>query len=152
MILFSNYGKIYNKYIELKSSPNYKNNTLYLFKSGIFFIFIDNDAKIIANLLNLKLSNLTDSVLKCGFPCNSLQKYMNLLKNTPYRIEIISNDTSTKQVLDINQYNYGEKIQCIINEIINLDIDSLSISEAYAYLHNIQEKFQTLYSTYLKYK
>ena len=152
MILFSNYGKIYNKYIELKSSPNYKNNTLYLFKSGIFFIFIDNDAKIIANLLNLKLSNLTDSVLKCGFPCNSLQKYMNLLKNTPYRIEIISNDTSTKQVLDINQYNYGEKIQCIINEIINLDIDSLSISEAYAYLHNIQEKFQTLYSTYLKHK
>ncbi len=145
-------SKIYNKYIELKSSPNYKNNTLYLFKSGIFFIFIDNDAKIIANLLNLKLSNLTDSVLKCGFPCNSLQKYMNLLKNTPYRIEIISNDASTKQVLDINQYNYGEKIQCIINEIINLDIDSLSISEAYAYLHNIQEKFQTLYSTYLKYK
>ena len=54
-------SKIYEKYLKLKSSSNYEKNTLYLFKSGIFFIFIDNDAKLASNLLNLKLVKLNDA-------------------------------------------------------------------------------------------
>ena len=66
-------SKIYDKYIELKTSPNYQENTLYLFKSGLFFIFIDKDAQIVSNILNLKLSHLNETILKCGFPVQALK-------------------------------------------------------------------------------
>ena len=81
-------SKLYDKYRKLKTSENHTPNTLYLFKTGLFFIFIDEDAKIISELLNLKLCNLNETIVKCGFPCNSLQKYLNLLKSTPYNISI----------------------------------------------------------------
>lgn len=64
-------SKLYNQYVILKvNNPN----KFFLFKSGIFFIFLDEDAKIMSKVLNLKLSNLNADILKCGFPENSLDK------------------------------------------------------------------------------
>lgn len=51
-------SKIYDKYLELKSSSDCVSNTLYLFRTGLFYIFIDNDARLVSNLFNLKLGNL----------------------------------------------------------------------------------------------
>lgn len=59
-------SKLYEKYKSLKSENNDK---LYLFKSGIFYIFLDEDAKKMSNFLNLKLTNLNESICKCRFPC-----------------------------------------------------------------------------------
>ena len=53
-------SKLYNKYLELKSKDD---TYLYLFKSGMFYIFLDEDAKIVSEKLNLKLTNFNDSVL-----------------------------------------------------------------------------------------
>ena len=136
-------SKIYNKYIELKSSPNYQENTLYLFKSGLFFIFIDKDAQIISNHLNLKLGQLNDTIVKCGFPINSLQKYLNILKSTPYNIEIVSFETDKPQTS--NNYVYNENIKTIIDEILQINVDTLSISQAYDFLYDIQNKLHIVY-------
>ncbi|MGN1269592.1 MAG: hypothetical protein ACI4UU_01815 [Clostridia bacterium] len=131
-------SKIYKKYQELKSSSNYKPNTFYLFKVGLFFIFIDNDAKVMSNYLNLKLGNLNETIVKCGFPINSLQKYLNLLKDTPYNIEIVSleNDGS----LTSNDYIHNEDLKCIVDKILKTNINDLSISQAYEFLYTIQQK------------
>ncbi len=57
-------SKFYDKYKELKqNSPN----TLFLFKAGIFLLFIAEDAKIASSLLSLKLGNLNSEVVKCRF-------------------------------------------------------------------------------------
>lgn len=136
-------SKIYNKYIALKSNPNYKENTLYLFKSGLFFIFIDKDAQIISPYLNLKLSQLNDTIVKCGFPINSLQKYLNLLKSTPYHIEIVSLEND--KPITTNHYMCTENIKIIIDEILQTNIDSLSISQAYDFLSDIQKKLRLFY-------
>jgi hypothetical protein len=48
------YKMIYNKYIDLKNKDN---KLLYLFEVGNFFIFIDEDAKKVSELTNLKLTN-----------------------------------------------------------------------------------------------
>ena len=87
-------SKIYQKYLSLKNSKNYTSHTMYLFKSGIFFIFIDEDAKIMSQILGLKLGKLNEEIVKCGFPIHSLEKYMQLLSSTPYHIEIVSTDSS----------------------------------------------------------
>lgn len=139
-------SKIYNKYIELKSEPNYQENTLYLFKSGLFFIFIDKDAQIISPILNLKLGMLNDSIVKCGFPIQSLQKYLGIIKNTPYHIEIVSFENETP--ISTNQYLYHENIKTIIDEILNTNVDSLSISQAYDFLYDIQNKLSTISKEY----
>lgn len=132
-------SKIYDKYKILKTSNNYNSNTLYLFKAGLFFIFIDEDAKIVSNLLNLKLGNLNDTIVKCGFPCNSLQKYLTLLKNTPYNVEIVSSD-SLESPINSSNYLTNKQIEVIANEIINLKIDDLSISQAYDFLYRVQQE------------
>lgn len=141
-------SKIYNKYIELKSESNYQENTLYLFKSGLFFIFIDKDAQIISPILNLKLGMLNDTIVKCGFPVQSLQKYLNLMKNTPYHIEIVSFENKTP--ISTNQYLYYENMKAIIDEILHTNVDTLSISQAFDFLYNIQSKLSALSKEYLE--
>lgn len=132
-------SKIYDKYKILKTSNNYNSNTLYLFKAGLFFIFIDEDAKIVSNLLNLKLGNLNDTIVKCGFPCNSLQKYLTLLKNTQYNVEIVSLDTQDSPMTS-NNYLTNSQLKIIAEEILNLKIDDLSISQAYDFLYKVQQE------------
>lgn len=139
-------SKIYNKYIELKSEANAQENTLYLFKSGLFFIFIDKDAQIIAPILNLKLGMLNDTIVKCGFPVKSLQKYLGMIKNTPYHIEIISFENETP--ISSNQYLYHQNIQELIDDILHIKVDDLSISQAYDFLYNIQNKLFALSKEY----
>ncbi len=70
-------SKIYEKYLKLKLKDKDK---IYLFKSGIFYIAIDNDAKILNNKYNLKLSLLNNSVVKCGFPVSTISKYEDMFK------------------------------------------------------------------------
>lgn len=80
-------SKLFNKYLELKHTQD--EETYYLFKSGIFYIFISDDAKYMSNLLNLKLVNLNEDVVKCGFPSNNLTKYLNILSENNINFKII---------------------------------------------------------------
>ena len=76
-------SKLFDVYKRLKKEDS---ETLYLFKSGIFYIFLDEDAKTINKFYNLKLTYLNAEIVKCGFPLNSLQKYLYLFNNFPYKI------------------------------------------------------------------
>ena len=68
-------SKLYQTYAALKMQDS---SQLYLFKSGIFYIFLDEDAKLISTKFNLKLTNLNSIVVKCGFPTSQIEKYTNL--------------------------------------------------------------------------
>lgn len=135
-------SKLFKKYQQLKSSSNYKSNTFFLFKTGLFFIFIDNDAKIMSNCLNLKLSKLNENIVKCGFPVSSLQKYLNLLKNTSYNIEIVSLEDNCP--LTSQDYIHNENLKNIINEILEINVDNISVSEIYHFLSTVQEKLHKI--------
>ena len=71
-------SKIYNKFKELK---NENNDKIYLLKSGIFYIALNEDAEKVSKLFNFKITNLNGTVIKCGFPEKQLEKYTNLLSN-----------------------------------------------------------------------
>lgn len=119
-------SKLYEQYLLLKKQDNSK---LYLFKSGIFYIFLDDDAKLISSILNLKLTNLNEKVLKCGFPVNNLNKYINLINSSGYKVNII--DSNNKEVYQSNDYILNEDIKNFIKNISTIDTNLLSISEAY---------------------
>ncbi len=71
-------SKLFDKYTELKRNNPSK---YYLFKGGIFYIFIDQDAIHMSPILNLKLTHLNEKILKCGFPINNIDKYSSIFKS-----------------------------------------------------------------------
>lgn len=128
-------SKLYNTYLGLKKEDK---DTLYLFKSGIFYIFLDDDAKLISDILQLKLTNFSPTILKCGFPANSIDKYMNLLKYTNYNIKIINSNENTQYTP--NEFKNNLKSNDLIKKLSEINIDSLSISEVYSILENFQNE------------
>ena len=128
-------SKLYENYLLLKKQDNSK---LYLFKSGIFYLFLDDDAKIVSPILNLRLTNLNEKVLKCGFPVNNLNKYINLITSNGYEVNII--DSNNKEVYKSNDYISNENIKNFIKSISKIDTNLLSISEAYEKLDHISLK------------
>ena len=78
-------SKLYQTYAALKMQDS---SQLYLFKSGIFYIFLDEDAKFISSKFNLKLTSLNSMIVKCGFPTSQIEKYTNLfnIANISFKI------------------------------------------------------------------
>ena len=50
-----NMSKLYSEYIKRKKIDDSK---YYLFKSGVFYIFLSDDAKNISNITSLSITNL----------------------------------------------------------------------------------------------
>ena len=131
-------SKLYKKYISLKiENPN----KIYLFKVGIFYIFLDDDARLMSTILKLKLTKLNSVIFKCGFPVNSSEKYFNLLKKYNYDICIVDEN----DIYDtINSYKNNNELKKIALKIVSVDINSLSISDAFELLSELQKSFNIL--------
>ena len=135
-------SKLYNQYVFLKmNNPN----KYFLFKSGIFYIFLDEDAKLMSKILDLKLGALNLDIVKCGFPEQSLDKYMHILNNYNYDVEIVNIQKSS--VMNYKNYVDNSKLMNIINDFLNTDINSLSISESYDLLQKLQNNICKLKET-----
>ena len=130
-----NLCKLYNTYLELKKQDE---EIIYLFKSGIFFIALDNDAYTLSKIFNFKLTNLTDTVVKCGFPCSSFNKYSKLFILHHLKIKIIELDN--KVIYQFKDYVLNIKITELLNDIKSIDINTLSIQEAYQFIENLKNK------------
>ncbi len=131
-------SKLYNTYISLKTNEKNTENTLYLFKSGIFFICIDEDAKKASKILNLKLTNLNQDIVKCGFPIKSLEKYSNLLNLSNYSFKII--DSTLNESYTVGNYSKNTDIRKLLLDISNIDTNTISIKEAYSFIDKIKYK------------
>lgn len=132
-------SKLYNKYLELRAKNN-DYSTLYLFKSGIFYIFLDKDAKIISSIVNLKLTNLNNTVVKCGFPTSHIDKYLSQIKYAGYNVTIIDNNIETKS----SDYILNKELKDFIVNFLSRDIDHLSITEAYELLYETRKIFNKI--------
>lgn len=127
-------SKLYNSYLELKEKDS---NFIYLFKNGVFFIALDEDAIKLSNIFSFKLSNFTPSVVKCGFPCSSFEKYSKLFSACNLNIKIIGPAQSTSYL--ITDYAQNENITKLLNSIKLLDVNNLSVKEAYNFLEELQK-------------
>ena len=122
-------SKLYSKYLELKKNNP---NTIYLFKSGIFLLAIDEDATKLSDELNLKVTNLSPDVLKCGFPVSRQEHYFRVLEAKHISFTII--DDTYGVVENYSDYMNNVKLKKIIDEIININFDNITFKEAYEIL------------------
>ena len=97
-------SKLYVEYLKLKSENTDK---LYLFKSGIFYIAIEDDAKKLSELFNFKLTNLNNTVMKCGFPQKRLEFYIDKLNSLNILFEIV--DLNYSKVDNYSDYLNNNK-------------------------------------------
>ncbi len=132
-------SKLYEKYLSLKKQDY---STLYLFKSGIFYLFLDEDAKKMSTYLNLKLTNLNEKIVKCGFPVNTLEKYSTLLKDNGYSVKIVNRQD--EQLHSVSNYILNSDVKNFIQKLSNIDSEHLSIREAYLLLDDIKKQAQSL--------
>ena len=119
-------SKLYLEYLKRKKENNDK---YYLFRTGLFYIFIDEDARNISKITPLSITNLSNDIVKCGFPSNSLEKYLNIFKNLGLDVDIINEIKK-----DTNE-NISKKI---IKRIKNLDIDTLTPVKAINILNELK--------------
>lgn len=126
-------GKLYTKYKSLKEKDS---SMLYLFKSGIFYIGLDEDAKKLNETLGLKLTNFDGNTVKCGFPSNSLETYLTKLQDSNINFRLIDNSFDT--IESPEAYLNSMNIKKIIETLKNIDMDSTSPKEAYDVLYKLK--------------
>ena len=115
-------SKIYEKYIELKTQDKEK---VYLIKSGMFYIAVDEDAKLLSDKIYLKLTNLTKNIKKVGFPVNNIEEYKKRLEYFNIKYQIVEIETKT----------YSK----IINEIRCVDILNTTQEELKNFIIKLKE-------------
>lgn len=133
-------SKLYLKYSNLKQKDP---NKLYLFKNGIFYITLSEDAKILSNLFNLKLTNLNENILKCGFPTHRLEYYLKLLEENQISFEII--DENYEKIENYQDYLNNLNLKAITDKILSIDFDNITYKQAYEILQEIHAQIQDLY-------
>ena len=119
-------SKLYLEYLKRKKEDS---NKYYLFKSGMFYIFIDEDAKKVSKITPLNITNLNNDIVKCGFPSNSLEKYLEVFKNLGLNIEIV-NELTKEQV----ENNHSK----VINKIKKLKIENITPLKALIILNELK--------------
>ncbi len=129
-------SKLYDKYLELKKENDDK---LYLFKSGLFYVFLEDDALKISRITTLKCTQLTPKVVKCGFPQNSLERYLEIFKELNLEVEVIQLEETEKKKLS-TKIRSG-KIKSI-NELKSLDLNAITPIRALELLYTIKKEVE----------
>ena len=72
-------SKLLIQYNQLKKEDS---SYIYLFRVGIFYNILNDDAKFINKNLGLKITTLSPDIIKCGFPISKIEKYKKCLTST----------------------------------------------------------------------
>ena len=140
-------SKLANLYKILKNKDS---SILYLLKSGIFYIALDEDALTLSDLFNFKLTDLNKNTIKCGFPASRISYYSNLLslKNINFQIiESIDEDNFylsqySNNSSSINNSSFANLP--IVEEILNINFDEITFKDAFFILQNLQNDLKNL--------
>ena len=130
-------SKLLNQYKELKKQDA---SSIYLFRIGIFYNILNEDAKIINEKLGLKITDMGPSIFKCGFPISQLDKYIILLKNLKIKYKIIDNLPNS----NINTYMNNIEIKKVLNKIVELDMNNTTFQQAFNILLDTQTKLKKI--------
>ena len=125
-------SKLLKQYEELKKKNPKK---IYIFRVGIFYNILNEDARLVSNTIGLKLTDLSPEIVKCGFPVATLEKYTNLLKSHNLDFEVISNQAPSYQNTSYDN---------IIKKIKETDLNNITCKEEFDIIYNIQQKLKNM--------
>lgn len=91
-----------------------------------------------SNELGFKLTNLNPEYVKCGFPSNSFDKYMEKFHTLNHNVQIVNPNTDIPYTA--KNFSSNVDIQNLLNEILSVDVNSLSVREAYSFIDKIKDE------------
>ena len=125
-------SKLYDNFVNLKGSNKDK---IYLFNSGIFFIALNEDATKLSEIFGFKITNLNDTVTKCGFPAKRIEYYSSLLYKMNIDFELI--DSISKKIENSSEYISNLNFNSIIDKLVKIDFDNITCKEAFDILYSL---------------
>jgi len=129
-------SKLINQYNDLKKKDSTK---IYAIRVGIFYNFLNEDAKYINEKIGLKITNLSPEIIKCGFPISSLDRYKKIFEKSKINYEIVDN---LNQGVSSTDYLNNIEIKHIIEKIKNLDMNNVTFHQAFDILLDFQNKLK----------
>lgn len=127
-------SKLFNQYKALKENNQDK---IYLFKSGIFYIAIDNDARYLSDKIGFKLTNLNETIKKCGFPISRIDYYKKIFDIGNINYELIEDNQIT---VDLKNKDLNK----LIKNIANLDFDNITYKQAFEILQDTSNEIKQI--------
>ena len=115
-------SKILKQYKELKEKDA---SSIYIFRIGIFYNILNEDAKILNEKLSLKITSLSPEIIKCGFPISSLEKYTKKLDNLQLQYKVIDDLPQNSNIVD---YSNNIEIKKILKTYDDVSSDHLCFS------------------------
>ena len=131
-------SKLIQQYQDLKKQDA---SFIYLFRVGIFYNIINDDAKVVNEKLGLKITDLGPNIFKCGFPIKQIEKYKCLLDQKGIKFKIIDNLPNSTSV---NDYMNNIEIKQILNKIYSLDLNNITFHDAFNFLLDTQKKLKNI--------
>ena len=132
-------SKLHNQYKQLKKE---KENTMYIFKSGIFYIALDEDAKKLSEIFNFKLVPFNDKIVKCGFPQARLEYYLQALNQNKIDFQII--DSNYSKIDNCNDYLNNVNLRKVIEFVLDIDMNNTTFHDAFFLLQKIQNDLKDI--------
>ena len=133
-------SKLYQIYEELKDKDSEK---IYIFKSGMFYICLEEDAKKISEIFGFKIAKLNENTIKAGFPISRLEYYINQLESRKIIFEIVDNNYS--KIENYEDYMNNNKLKSIVKEIRRVDLNNLSFRKVYDIVEKIKREVEEIY-------
>lgn len=131
-------SKLLSQYNELKKEDK---SCIYLFRVGIFYNILNEDAKVVNDKIGLKITNLSPDIIKCGFPISTLDKYKRIFSENNITFKVIDNLPKNMNTTD---YINNIEIKKILNTITNLDMNNTTFQQSFNILLDMQQKLKKI--------
>jgi len=132
-------SKLHQKYISLK---NANSEFVYLFKVGVFYLALQDDAINLAEKFDFKLLNLNESVVKVGFPVSRLEYYTRIFQQSGIQFKIVDNTYGV--IENYTDYLNNETLKEIVNGILEIDFNNTTFKDAFELLLSYQNKLKKI--------
>lgn len=109
------------------AKKNSNPNLVYLFHSGVFYLFLEEDAVKMHEMFDFKITPLSTNVVKCGFPESAAAKYFCLLDQNHIAYEVI----------ELKRKNGIEKK--IVKRLREIKLKQITPMEALEIIYELQE-------------
>lgn len=130
-------SKLLKQYESLKKENA---SCIYIFRVGIFYNILNEDAKTLNEKLGLKLTSLSPEIIKCGFPISSLDNYTKKLDILQLEYKVVDNLPNSS----VAEYSNNIEIKKILKKIADLDMNNTTFQQAFNILLDLQKKIKEL--------
>lgn len=131
-------SKLLKQYNDLKNDDA---SSIYVFRVGVFYNILNEDAKLLNEKIGLKITSLSPEIVKCGFPISSLEKYTKKFDNLQLKYKIINDLPQNTNIAD---YTNNIEIKKILKKITEIDMNNTTFQQSFNILLDLQNKIKNI--------